>query len=397
MLTLREAADLIMRQVPPPREAAVPLADALGLALAEDVGADRDQPPFDRSAMDGFAVRAADVPGTLEIVEEIAAGSVPTKRVEPGRCARIMTGAPLPDGADAVVKVEETRTDGPRVTIGVAAVPGQHISRRAEDVRAGDIVLRHGATLRPAEIGLLATVGRAKVRVFRRPSCAMLATGNELVEVGATPGPGQIRNSNAHGVAAQVRSMGFACDVLPTARDTLDSLRECIRDGLRRDVLILSGGVSVGGYDLVIEALKAEGVEAVLHKVAIKPGKPFFFGVRGDRRIFGLPGNPVSSFVIFEVFVRPFLGAAAGISTLRREVLRARLTQRYARPMDRTCFLPARLERDGNDLAVGLVAWNGSADVAGLARADALAIVPANTEVVEKGAWIDVMILDPCA
>lgn len=397
MLTLREAADLIMRQVPPPREETVALADALGRALAEDVAADRDQPPFDKSAMDGFAVRAADVPGTLEIVEEIAAGSVPSKRVEAGRCARIMTGAPLPDGADAVVKVEDTQTDGSRVAIGVAAKPGQHVCPRAEDVRAGEVVLRQGATIRPAEIGVLASVGRARVRVVRRPTCAMMATGNELVEVDAVPGDGQIRNTNAHGVAAQVRAMGFACDVLPTARDTLDSLRRGIREGLKRDVMLLSGGVSVGGYDLVIEALKAEGVEAVLHKVAIKPGKPFFFGVRGEQRVFGLPGNPVSSFVIFEVFVRPFLGEAAGLASLRREVLRARLVQRYAHRMDRTCFLPARLERDGNDLAAELVEWNGSADLVGLTRADALAIVPANTEAVEKGEWIDVMILDPCA
>jgi molybdopterin molybdotransferase len=222
-----------------------------------------------------------------------------------------------------------------------------------------------------------------------------LATGNELVEADRVPGPGQIRNSNAPGLAAQVRSMGFPCDVLPTAPDRLDELRAAVREGLRRDVLILSGGVSVGGYDLVVEALGAEGVATVLHKVAIKPGKPFFFGVRDERRVFGLPGNPVSAFVIFEVFVRPFLGAAAGLPSLRREVRRARLREGFAGRSDRTRFLPARLLRADNELWVAPVPWNGSADLFALARADALAIVPAGVETVEEGGWIDVMILDP--
>jgi molybdopterin molybdotransferase len=399
MLTPAEAAERILQRVPPLRVETRPLSEALGYALAEAVVADMDLPPFDKSAMDGFAVRAADTaaaPVELAIVEEIPAGTAPRRTVGPGQCARIMTGAPIPAGADAVVKVEDSRPAGAdRVRLQGRVVPGQHVCARGEDLRQGTTVLRPGAVLRPSEIAVLASVGRARVSVTRRPTCAMLSTGDELVGVEERPGPGQIRNSNAPSVAAQVRSMGFSCDVLPTARDTLESLRAGIVEGLRRDVLILSGGVSVGGYDRVIEALRAEGVEAVLHQVAIKPGKPFFFGAREDRRVFGLPGNPVSSFVIFEVFVRPFLGAAAGLPTLRRELRRARLAERHAAPGERTCLLPARLERDGNELWVRLVPWNGSADIVALTRSDAFVVVPPQAKAVQKGDWVDVMIMDP--
>lgn len=396
MLSLRQAAEEVLRRVPPPRPETRSLGAALGHALAEAVTADLDMPPFDKSAMDGYAVRAADVPGELAVVEEIAAGAVPRRTIGAGECARIMTGAPLPPGADAVVMVERTEAlAGGKVRIGVGAAAGDHLCRRGEDVRRGATVLEPGAVIRPAEVAVLAAMGRAEVRVMRRPTVAMMATGDELVEVERTPGPGQIRNSNAHAVAAQVRTLGMACDLLPTARDRLEELRPAIREGLRRDVLILSGGVSVGGYDLVVEALKAEGVEAVLHKVAIKPGKPFFFGVRGEQRVFGLPGNPVSSFVIFEVFVRPFLGAMAGLPSLRREIRRARLKARHQGRAERTQFLPARLWRDGNEVVAERVPWNGSADIFGLTRADALAIIPAGTEIVEEGGWVDVMILDP--
>lgn len=399
MLTPEQATERIMQRVPPPTEETRALPEALGYAVAEDVASDMDMPPFDKSAMDGFAVRTEDVAGApveLEIIELIPAGKDPEKTVGQGQCAQIMTGAPLPAGADSVVRVEDTEPKGDgRVRILKGVPKGRHICRRAEDLKRGATVLHRGAVIRPSEVSVLASVGRPTVRVYRRPLCAIVATGDELVDIAESPAPGQIRNSNAFMVAAQVRAMGFSCDVLETARDTLDALRAAVRDGLRRDVLMLSGGVSVGGYDLVIDALKAEGVEPVLHKVAIKPGKPFFFGVREERRVFGLPGNPVSSYVIFEVFVRPFLTAMAGLPSDGRRRQRARLKERVARRINRTCYLPARLTREGNDWVAETVPWSGSADIYALTRADAFVIIPADTEAVEKGDWTDVMIMDP--
>lgn len=397
MITVEEAAREVLSKVPPPRETTVDLDDALGHVLAEPVTADLSMPPWDKSAMDGFAVRCADVaktPVELDVIEEIPAGKAPTRAVGPGRCSKIMTGAPMPEGADAVVQVEDTEPAGGRVRILRGVKRRQNVCLKAEDLEAGQTVLAPGAVLRPPELAVLATCGRRRVKVWAKPRCAVLATGDELVEVDEIPRAGQIRNSNTRSISAQVRAMGLPCDVLGIACDTIDAIREKIRSGLQRDVLLISGGVSAGDYDFVIDALHAEGVTTVFHQVRIKPGRPFTFGVKGDKRVFALPGNPVSTLVLFEVYVRPFLGRMMGSAALDRLRLRARLSKTFSKTSDRVQFVPGLLARVGDGWRIDVVPWHGSADVFGLLRADAFAIIPAG-EAVEEGRFVDVMLMDP--
>lgn len=391
-IAIEEALRRLAAETPEPVEEESTLAAAAGAALAEDVASDLDLPPFDKAMMDGFAVVAADTPGDLEVVEEIPAGRAPTKTVRRGQAAKIMTGAPLPNGADAVQQVEKTSEAGGRVRILEAVRPGQNVSPRGEDARAGEKVLRKGHVLRPAELGLLATVGRARVRVYRQPHGAMFSTGDELVEPPAIPGPGQIRNSNTYSVAAQMRAMGLACDVLPVAGDRVDEIRARIREGLRRDVLVISGGVSAGERDLVIPALEAEGVRCSLHQVKIRPGRPFTFGRRDRKVVFALPGNPVSTFVTFEVFVRPFLGRMMGLADASRVQVRARLLTALPKKAERTQYLPAVLERRGGEFAARVLPWHGSADLVTLTKANALAIQPLDTALAEGDA-VEVMLV----
>jgi molybdopterin molybdotransferase len=386
MLTIEEAQRRLADEAPPPADEDVALADAAGAVLAEDCASDVEMPPFDRASMDGYAVVAADTPGELSVVEEIPAGHAPARAIGRGQCSRIMTGAPLPPGADAVQQVEKAAANGARVRV-EAVRPGQNVAPRASELAHGEVILRRGQRLRPAEIAVLATIGRSRVRVRRRPRCAMFATGTELVEPPAAPGPGQIRNSNAYSVAAQVRELGLTCDILPIARDDTNELRARIRNGLERDVLIISGGVSAGDYDLVVPALEAEGVSCVIHKVRIRPGRPFFFGRRERKVVFALPGNPVSGFVTFEVFVRPFLGRMMGCD-LARPHARARLAEALPRKHDRTQYLPASL----SDGTVRALPWKGSADIFTLTRANALLIQPVGTPL-SAGDAVDVMLL----
>jgi molybdopterin molybdotransferase len=386
MLTVEGARRVILAQLPAPRIVEVPLDAALGAVLAEDVASDLDMPPFDKAVMDGYAARAAD-PGPRKVVEEIPAGRVPAVEVGPGTCSKIMTGAPMPAGADAVQQVEKTRRDGDLVTFLEPVRPGQNVAPRGQDVRTGDAVLRAGKRLGPAEIGALAAVGRARVKVRARPRVAVLATGDELVAADRRPGPGQIRNSNTPMIAAQVRAMGLECDDLGLVRDDREAIRERIREGLTRDVLLLSGGVSAGDWDLVIPALEAEGVAITMHQVLIKPGRPFCFAPR----VFGLPGNPVSAFVIFEVFVRAYLGAWMGALVERRRV-QARLETPIPRKIDRVHYLPATVRYEGGEYVVLTIPWNGSADLFAVAHANAFVVVPIQTSY-EKDARVEVMLL----
>ncbi|MBI2931007.1 MAG: molybdopterin molybdotransferase MoeA [Planctomycetes bacterium] len=390
-ITVDEARRRLAAETPSPLEEEVALLDAAGAVLAEDVVSDLCMPPFDRAMMDGYALIASDTPGELDVIDEIPAGRRSSKVVERGRCAKIMTGAPLPQGADAVQQVEKTSAAGPRVRILEAVRPGQNVAPRAGELREGETVLRRGHSVRPVEIAVLATVGRTRVRVYRRPRCAMFSTGDELVEPSVRPGPGQIRNSNTYAVAAQLRTMGLSCDILPIARDDLHELRARIRDGLSRDVLIISGGVSAGDWDLVVPALQAEGVSAALHQVQIKPGRPFFFGRRGRTVAFGLPGNPVSSFVTFEVFVRPFLGRMMGADTTRRHA-RARLTEALPKTVDRAQYMPAVVTDEPDGPRVRPLPWRGSADIFTVTRANALAIQPPATAC-RAGDIVEVMLL----
>jgi molybdopterin molybdotransferase len=381
MLTVQQALDIVLSAVPAPKTVEVSLASALGRVLAEECASDLDMPPFDKAMMDGYAVRSADA-GPLEVIEEVPAGKVPAREVGPGTCTKIMTGAPVPSGADAVQQVEKTSRDGTRVTLQSPVKPGQNIARRATDMRTGEVVLRPGHRIRAAEIGALAAIGRTRVLVGAKPRCAVLATGDELVAPEVKPGPGQIRNSNTSSISAQVRSLGLECEDLGVVRDDREAIRSAIREGLKRDLLILSGGVSAGDWDLVIPALEAEGVKIAMHQVLIKPGRPFCFAPG----VFGLPGNPVSSFVIFEVFVRPYLG-------FPRPRIQARLDSEIRQKIERVHFLPARVRFEGAETVAETVPWQGSADLFALTKANAFVVVPVQTTYT-RGDRVECMLMD---
>jgi molybdopterin molybdotransferase len=391
MIDVDEALRLVLQQATPLSPSRQSPACALGCLLAEDVLSDLDSPPWDKSMVDGYAIHAADLAGgaaELTILEEVVAGAVPKHAVEPGRATRIMTGAPIPDGADAVVMIERTTLSGDnRVQIhDQPPRPGQNILPRGSAFRAGEVVIASGSTVRAATVGVLCEVGHVEPLVIPHPRVAILSTGNELISPGAVPRPGQIRNSNGPMLAALVQQRGATPIELPVARDTVGALRELIGEGLKSDVLVLSGGVSAGVLDLAPQVLAELGVSQVFHKVRLKPGKPLWFGTRksGERQtlVFGLPGNPVSSLVCFELFVRPVLERLRGLPTPAARTFRAKIAEgEFQHRGDRPTYYPAVLvsaATAASDLpTVRLLRWQGSADLRALAEADALVIFPA--------------------
>jgi len=403
VISVEEALERIRQHAQPRNAHTIRAADALGLILAADIQSDIDSPPHDKALMDGYAVVAADiVPGVeLSILEEVTAGDVPTKQVTSGTATRIMTGAPIPEGADAVVMVERTELVGDDKTIvridADNAKPGLNIMRRGESVRSGDIVLRTGRMIRPIEMGVLAECGATELSVYQRPRVAILSTGNELVAPETRPKAGQIRNSNGPMLEALVQRTGCAVVNLGIGRDERDELDRLVRRGLEEDVLVLSGGVSAGVLDLIPEVLAANGVKQVFHKVHLKPGKPIWFGIRkdsqGDKLVFGLPGNPVSSLVCFELFVRPALASLAGQDFDRIERRTAHLATSHSRYSDRPTYFPARLfDRDGQP-QVEPLAWKGSADLRTLADANCLALFPPRDSQFDAGETIEIFLL----
>jgi molybdopterin molybdotransferase len=380
-------------------------ADVRGRVLAEAIISDIDSPPHDKSIVDGYALIAADVtPGKeLLVLEEVTAGTVPTRVVEPGTAIRIMTGAPLPHGADAVVMVEQTTLSGDRVQISRFPVrAGQNIMRKAASLARGEVVLQPGKVMRAIEIGLLAEVGRETVQVVPQPQVAVIATGNELVSAGSVPGPGQIRNSNGpllQGLIGQAGGMGIPLGI---ARDDAADLKLLIALGLKRDVLLLSGGVSAGVLDLVPEVLVELGVEQVFHKVNLKPGKPLWFGVKRhadsgrQTLVFGLPGNPVSGLVCFELFVRPAIEKLSGRDPRGLARINAKLTQDHQQRGDRPTFWPAVLDREGQPRAVTPLPWKGSGDLRTLTEANCLAYFPSGDCTFRAGDNVEALQLD-CA
>lgn len=393
MLTIDAALDLILQTVSPLPVTRVPLADALGLILAEEIRSDVDSPPFDKSLMDGFAVRATDVStgrAELRIIERITAGMTPTKTVGPGEAVQIMTGAPLPAGADAVVRIEDCELSGDAVHIATKPVsPGLSIIRRATNLLRGSIVLPAGVKLQATHIGALAEVGQMDLAVRRRPHVSVLATGDELVPIDQVPGPGQIRNSNEAMLAAQIQVAGGMPHSLGIARDVREELRSKIVLGLEHDVLVLSGGVSAGTLDLVPTELAAAGVRQVFHKVELKPGKPIWFGEfsRGHHRclVFGLPGNPVSSLVCFELFVRTALRKLREEEPSRPPTISARLQHEHRQQADRPTYHPARLTWADDGPAISLVPWNGSSDLQATVNANAMAFITGEAKTYAAG------------
>jgi molybdopterin molybdotransferase len=389
VIPVEQALEIVLAHTPvlPPDE--VDLADAVGRILAEDVRSDVEMPPFDRAAMDGYAVRAEDVaaaPVTLRVVGQVRAGQVPGRELGAGEAIQIMTGAPVPPGATAVQPVEKTRAlaDG-RVEILAPVDAAAHIARRGSEGRIGDEVLRRGDTVDPAAIAVLAAVGKARVRVGRRPRVAVLVTGDELVDVWDTPTRGRIRNSNGHAVLAQARGAGADARSLGVVPDQADRIAEAVRAGFDSDVLIVSGGVSEGAYDLVEDVLSRFDVGLLFTKVAIKPGAPLVFGRRGDRLVFGLPGNPVSAQVTFDVFVRAALLRMQGARVVSRPTVEVELLEAVRNKSGRKAHLPARIRFEGGRFVARPVASMGSADIVAHAQANALLVLEASRVRAEAG------------
>ena len=356
MLTVEEARAAVLERIRPLGAERVALTGALGRVLAADVAAPYDNPPHDNSAMDGFAVRFADVaaateesPAALAVIEDIPAGRVPEKRLEPGQASRIMTGAPVPPGCDTVIRVEDTRDHGDRVDILVPEEEGANIRRRGEDMREGEPLIRAGAELGSGEVGVLAAVQQSFVAVGRRPTVAVLSSGDELVEIDQIRGPGQIVNSNTPALGAVARACGAEPVLLPTVVDDEAAIRASVETALTCDFVVSSGGVSVGEYDYVKKVLDDLGAEEVLWRVAMKPGKPLFFCMLRGKPYFGLPGNPVSSLMSFLQFVGPAVRKAAGHPPERWPLPESTALMEHdvANDGDRRNFLRARLRLDG--------------------------------------------------
>lgn len=394
MISVAEALERILARVPVLPPAPVPLSQALGLVLAEEVVADEDLPPFDHSAVDGYAVRSADLaaPATLEVVGEVFAGRMPDRAVGSGQALRIMTGGPMPEGADAAVMVEHTSLDGGRVEVRCAVRPGQNVRRAGENVRRGHLVLERGRVLGPAALGMAATLGRPTLLCHPRPRVAVLSTGDELVEPGTPLGPGQICNSNSYALEAQVRTAGGVPLRGPVLPDRQEALEEALRAAAAgSDMVLTSAGVSVGEHDFVKPAIERLGGELVFWKVRMRPGKPLAFGVCEGVPLVGLPGNPVSSMVGFEVFVRPALRRMAGHRDLQGPRIRARLAEPIEKVQDLRFFLRCRLDAaPGGGWLARSTGAQGSGILMSMLEADGLMDLPEGVARLEAGDEIDV-------
>ena len=402
-LRVAEAQEIVLDAVRPIGTETVDLVSALWRVLAEDVVAIRSVPPADNSAMDGYAVRIADVaaatperPVTLPVSEVVPAGKRPRAPLEPGHAIKIMTGAPMPEGADTVVRVEHTDGGTERVTIERAPAPGENVRRAGEDIEAGDVVLPAGTLLRPAELGLLASVNRPRVRVTVRPRVAILATGDEVADLGYPEAAleDRVLDANSYSLAGQVLEAGGVPLLLGVAPDDRRVIAERIEAGLRADVLVTSGGVSVGDYDYVKEVLDRLGLERLFWKVMIRPGGPLAFGLLGGRPVFCLPGNPVASMVTAELFLRPALRKMLGHPNVARETVVATLTEPISARKGYRTFVRAVLRRERGERIVSSTGPQGSGILRSMSRANALIVVPEDVERYEAGARVEVMRLE---
>ncbi len=398
MLSYEQARRTVIEQVAKARRpratANVSVWDALGFVLAEQVRTDREYPPFDRSTRDGYAVRAADAaPGTaLRCAGEIKAGDTVTQPLAAGTCVQIMTGAAVPAGADAVVMIEHTHRDGDMVRFDRVAQPGQNIVARASEAKSGQTILSAGMRLGYAELALAAQVGASQLCCSAKPRVAILSTGDEVVAIDQSPGAFQIRNSNSVSLAAQVRLAGGQPVLLGNAADNVEDLRAKIQCGLQEDVLVLSGGVSMGKYDLVETVLKDLGAEFYFDSVAIRPGKPAVFGKCGDTFVFGLPGNPVSTMVTFELFVAPAVDLLSGAAARDLPLVQAKLGAALNEKQGLTHFLPARVEWRDTTPEVKPLPWQGSGDVATLTRANCFLVIAADRGQVNEGETVPILL-----
>jgi molybdopterin molybdotransferase len=412
-LSFEEARHVVEReagQIPAPASESVDLLDAAGRVLAEPVLADRDFPPFARAARDGYAVQSADLrqlPAILEVIGEIKAGAsvdnIPAK-IRAGQAASIMTGAPVPAGADAVVMVEYTSLGGNRVEITQSVAAGANFVPRGAEARAGSLLIDRGARLNEAAIALAASAGKSGLEVYKRPRIAVLATGDEIVAVDSVPGPTQIRNSNSYSLAVQIQNAGGDPVLLPTAPDEPQRLQSLIEQGLTHDLLLVTGGVSVGRYDFVEQVLGELRAEFFFTAAKIQPGRPVVFGRCGTEKcgagaparvagtyFFGLPGNPVSTMVTFELFARPMLEALAGMSPRKLMFVQAKLKLEISVRPGLKRFLPAILSGEFENSEVALIPWQGSGDLAATARTNCYVVIPPDRERVAAGEIVAVM------
>jgi molybdopterin molybdotransferase len=417
ILTFEEARRVVEQhasQIPPPKIETLPLLQAAGRVLAEPITADRDLPPFRRSTRDGYAVHSLDLatlPAKLKVIGEIKAGPLQLPfRLNRGETFSIMTGAPVPEGADAVVMLEYTSEQADSVEISRAVAPSENIVPQGAEAKRASLLLDPGTRLNEAAIALAASVGKSQLQVFARPRIAVLTTGDEIVEVDAAPSPTQIRNSNAYSLAAQIQKAGGEPVLLPIAPDEPRRLRQLIEEGLQSDLLIMTGGVSMGRYDLVEQVLTELKAEFLFTGAKIQPGRPVVFGsismcgagapARGasasaspeDQKCFlGLPGNPVSTMVTFELFAKPILEALSGMPLHQMTFLHAKLRSEIKVKPGLTRFLPAILSGNYQDSKVELVPWQGSGDIAAQSRANCYVVIPPDRNQILAGEWIAVM------
>ncbi len=397
MLRYEDARQMVIAQAEAsqvsPSLITVPVNDALGYVLAEEIRTDRAYPPFDRSTRDGYAVRASEAgPGkTIRCVGEIKAGDAVTEILAPGTCMQIMTGAAVPGGADAVVMVEFTSREGEGVAFQRETTRRQNIVTRGSEAGAGDLALSPGLRLGFAELAIAAQVGAAVLNCHKKPRVAILSTGDEVVPISDTPGPFHIRNSNSVSLGAQVRLAGGEPVLLGNAGDRVEDLGAKIEQGLREDMLVLSGGVSMGKYDLVEGVLKSMGAEFYFDAVAMRPGKPTVFGRVRNRLVFGLPGNPVSTMVTFHLFAIPAIDILSGAKARALPLLQATLAEPLHEKPGLAHFLPARLEWKGERARVAALKWQGSGDIATLSRANCFLVVPSDVQDMAAGESISVL------
>jgi len=391
VISFEKALDIVLSSARPVGTERVDIAGAANRVLAEDVRADMDMPPFNKSAMDGYACRRADLAAKLAVVETIPAGYTPTKQIGPNQCAKIMTGGVVPQGADCVVMKEyvETTTDGTVRFVGKETA--DNICLKGEDIRAGDTVLSKGTLLKPQHIAVLASVGCTQPRVSKIPKVGIVATGSELVNPAEKPQPSQIRNSNSPQLSAQARSLGADVTDYGIAIDTEEGIDTALKEAIEdNDVVIISGGVSVGDFDFVPGILSKNNVELLFESVAVKPGKPSVFGVSEKACCFGLPGNPMSTFVQFEILIKPFLYKSMGHDYKYRDVRMPLDAAMKRKKTDRKVWYPVVLTAGG---AVKLVEYHGSAHINSLSRADGLISVDVGVAEIEKGTIVAVRLI----
>jgi molybdopterin molybdotransferase len=401
MIRVEEALTHILNSISPLDLEKTDILNALGRVIGEDIYSGRNIPPKDNSAMDGYALKSDDTkgatseaPAIVETIEDIPAGHLPQKTVGPGQAARIMTGAYVPKGADTVVKVEDTDRDGNRVRIFVESPRGDNIRYSGEDVKEGDLVISKGKITGPAEVGMLASLGRSFIKVYQKPLVAIIATGDEIADIDEEISEGKIISSNSYSLNAQVRECGAVALQTGIAKDREESLMAAFRSARRADVIISSGGVSVGDYDFVKDVMAQMGTNIEFWQVAQRPGKPLAFGTMEGKLVFGLPGNPVSSMITFEEYVRPALLKMMGRKEIFRRTIKATLTEDIKKKSGLKHFIRARVNKEGEIFTVATTGEQGSGILKSMVLANGIIVLPEDMTSVKKGEEVAVQLID---